>query len=50
MKAGYLGVLSIEHEDSALSCEQGFVLEQRHLSQFCRPLRSAPHPRSIVMP
>ena len=32
---GYRGVLSIEHEDSALSREQGFVLAQRHLSQFC---------------
>lgn len=32
---GYRGVLSIEHEDSALSREQGFVLAARHLAQFC---------------
>ena len=32
---GYRGVLSIEHEDSAVSREQGFILAQRHLSQFC---------------
>jgi sugar phosphate isomerase/epimerase len=32
---GYSGVLSIEHEDGALSREKGFVLAQRHLSQFC---------------
>jgi sugar phosphate isomerase/epimerase len=32
---GYRGVLSIEHEDSALTREQGFILAQRHLSQFC---------------
>lgn len=33
--AGYRGVLSIEHEDSALSREQGFILAARHLTQFC---------------
>ncbi len=33
--SGYRGVLSIEHEDSALSREQGFVLAARHLAQFC---------------
>jgi sugar phosphate isomerase/epimerase len=33
--AGYRGVLSIEHEDSALGREQGFVLAARHLAQFC---------------
>jgi sugar phosphate isomerase/epimerase len=32
---GYGGVLSIEHEDSALSREKGFVLAARHLAQFC---------------
>jgi sugar phosphate isomerase/epimerase len=32
---GYRGVLSIEHEDSALSREKGFVLAARHLAQFC---------------
>lgn len=32
---GYRGVLSIEHEDSALSREQGFILAARHLVQFC---------------
>jgi len=32
---GYHGVLSIEHEDSALSRETGFVLAARHLAQFC---------------
>lgn len=32
---GYRGVLSIEHEDSALSREQGFILAARHLAQFC---------------
>ena len=32
---GYRGVLSIEHEDSALGREQGFVLAARHLAQFC---------------
>ena len=32
---GYSGVLSIEHEDSALSREKGFVLAARHLAQFC---------------
>jgi sugar phosphate isomerase/epimerase len=32
---GYHGVLSIEHEDSALSREKGFVLAARHLAQFC---------------
>jgi sugar phosphate isomerase/epimerase len=33
--SGYQGVLSIEHEDSALSREQGFVLAARQLAQFC---------------
>ena len=33
--AGYRGVLSIEHEDSALEREQGFILAARHLAQFC---------------
>jgi len=33
--AGYHGVLSIEHEDSALSREKGFLLAARHLAQFC---------------
>lgn len=32
---GYNGVLSIEHEDSALSRENGFILAARHLAQFC---------------
>ncbi|MCX6905829.1 MAG: TIM barrel protein, partial [Verrucomicrobia bacterium] len=32
---GYSGVLSIEHEDSALSREKGFILAARHLAQFC---------------
>lgn len=32
---GYNGVLSIEHEDSALSREAGFILAARHLMQFC---------------
>jgi sugar phosphate isomerase/epimerase len=32
---GYSGVLSIEHEDSALSRERGFILAARHLAQFC---------------
>ncbi|MBI3948592.1 MAG: sugar phosphate isomerase/epimerase [Armatimonadetes bacterium] len=32
--AGYRGVLSIEHEDSALGCEEGFVVGARFLSQF----------------
>jgi sugar phosphate isomerase/epimerase len=32
---GYGGVLSIEHEDSALSREKGFILAARHLEQFC---------------
>ena len=32
---GYGGVLSIEHEDSALGREQGFILAARHLAQFC---------------
>ena len=32
---GYHGVLSIEHEDSALSREKGFVLAARHLALFC---------------
>ena len=33
--AGYQGVLSIEHEDSAVSREKGFILGARHLGQFC---------------
>jgi len=33
-KAGYNGVLSIEHEDSSLGVEEGFVLGKRYLSQF----------------
>ncbi len=33
--AGYKGVLSIEHEDSALGREQGFILAARHLERFC---------------
>jgi sugar phosphate isomerase/epimerase len=33
--AGYRGVLSIEHEDSALGREQGFLLAANHLAQFC---------------
>ena len=32
---GYRGVLSIEHEDSSVSREQGFILARRHLAQFC---------------
>ncbi len=32
---GYKGVLSIEHEDSAVSREKGFILAARHLAQFC---------------
>jgi sugar phosphate isomerase/epimerase len=32
---GYNGVLSIEHEDSAVSRERGFILAARHLAQFC---------------
>ena len=32
---GYNGVLSIEHEDSTLSREKGFILAARHLAQFC---------------
>lgn len=32
---GYRGVLSIEHEDPALSREQGFIQAARHLAQFC---------------
>lgn len=32
---GYNGVLSIEHEDSAVSREKGFILAARHLAQFC---------------
>jgi sugar phosphate isomerase/epimerase len=32
---GYKGVLSIEHEDPALSREQGFILAARYLGQFC---------------
>lgn len=33
--SGYNGVMSIEHEDSALSREQGFILAARHLNAFC---------------
>lgn len=33
--SGYRGVLSIEHEDSAVSREKGFILAARHLAQFC---------------
>jgi len=33
--AGYKGVLSIEHEDSAVSRDQGFILAARHLAEFC---------------
>lgn len=33
--SGYRGVLSIEHEDSAVSREQGFILAARHLAEFC---------------
>jgi len=33
--SGYSGVLSIEHEDSAVSREQGFILAARHLEMFC---------------
>jgi len=33
--SGYRGALSIEHEDSALSREKGFILAARHLAQFC---------------
>ena len=32
---GYSGVLSIEHEDSSVSREKGFILAARHLEQFC---------------
>lgn len=32
---GYNGVLSIEHEDSAVGREEGFVLGLRHLRQWC---------------
>jgi sugar phosphate isomerase/epimerase len=31
---GYKGVMSIEHEDSSLSREDGFILAARHLEQF----------------
>ncbi|MGC9066081.1 MAG: sugar phosphate isomerase/epimerase family protein [Candidatus Ratteibacteria bacterium] len=33
-KAGYNGVLSIEHEDSAVGLEEGFIIGKKHLSQF----------------
>jgi sugar phosphate isomerase/epimerase len=33
-KAGYNGVLSIEHEDSAFGVEEGFINGQRHLALF----------------
>ncbi|MCM8788274.1 MAG: sugar phosphate isomerase/epimerase, partial [Candidatus Omnitrophica bacterium] len=33
-KIGYNGVLSIEHEDSALGREEGFIAGKRYLSQF----------------
>lgn len=33
--SGYRGVLSIEHEDSAVSREQGFILAARHLAEYC---------------
>ena len=32
--AGYNGVLSIEHEDSAFGAEEGFVKGRRHLAQY----------------
>lgn len=32
---GYDGVLSIEHEDSTVGREEGFVLGLRHLQQWC---------------
>jgi sugar phosphate isomerase/epimerase len=32
--AGYNGVLSIEHEDSAFGVEEGFIKGQRHLAQY----------------
>ena len=31
---GYVGVLSIEHEDGAFGVEEGFIRGQRYLSQF----------------
>lgn len=34
-KNGYSGTLSIEHEDSTFSREDGFVHAARYLSQFC---------------
>lgn len=33
-KIGYNGVLSIEHEDSSIGREQGFILGKKYLSQF----------------
>jgi len=33
--AGYDGVLSIEHEDPWVGCEEGFVLGAKYLEQFC---------------
>ena len=33
-RAGYNGVLSIEHEDSAFGAEEGFIKGQRHLANF----------------
>lgn len=33
-KAGYNGVLSIEHEDSAVGKEEGFIIGKKYLSQF----------------
>ncbi|HOJ31371.1 MAG TPA: sugar phosphate isomerase/epimerase [bacterium] len=33
-KAGYNGVLSIEHEDSAVGLEEGFIIGEKYLSQF----------------
>ncbi len=33
--SGYKGVLSIEHEDSAVGREEGFILAARHLAEFC---------------
>jgi len=33
-KAGYDGVLSIEHEDGAVGLEEGFRIGNQHLSQF----------------
>lgn len=33
-KIGYNGVLSIEHEDSAVGREEGFIIARKYLSQF----------------